>query len=363
MSPGRRRVAPLLMAHVVPGLEDLAWEELLERTGDTRRVATWSGIDRRAGVLLFRSSQPAHSLLDLRLSEDIFAVVASTRGLPPGKAALGAIKRLVRAGDGLDHALRCQREVSAARRRTRPAYRVVVRRAGRHAFRRVDAQRACEQGLASLFPRWRLVEDQAALEFWLQIIGDAAVLALRLSSEAMRQRTYRGVSLPAALKPTVAAALVRLARPGAGPLLDPMCGTGTLLAEATGARVSALGGDIESRAVRAAQRNLASVGAPGAVARWDATRLPLRDGAVAGVACNLPWGRRHHAGDLTHLYRRFMDEAQRVVRGGDRIALLTSERGIIERLLRGRRDLAIERRLRVIVRGTDAWMMALQKLD
>ena len=48
----------------------------------------------------------------------------------------------------------------------------------------------------------------------------------------MRHRTYKQEHLPASLRPTVAAAMVRLAelRPGQV-VLDPMCGAGTILAE------------------------------------------------------------------------------------------------------------------------------------
>lgn len=356
------RSSPLYMTHVVPGLEELAWEEVQERAGGVLRVATWSSIDRRAGVLLFRSSEPAEDLLDLRLTEDCFAVVAFTTQLPPGRRGLRDLIQLAAAGEQMETALRCHREAVAPHVRGRPTFRVIVRKAGSHAFRRVDAQRACETGLARRFPRWRLVEDDAVLEFWLQIIGEDAILALRLSSAAMRQRTYRGANLPAALKPTVAHALVRLARPRSGRLLvDPMCGTGTVLAEAAEAGIPVLGGDIELEAVRAARRNLQSLREYGRVAHWDTARLPLPDGIAGGLACNLPWGRGSNGGDLMDLYRRVLVEASRVVERGGCIALLTSQRELIERLLRGRRGLTVERRISVVVRGVDAWLVALRK--
>ncbi len=350
------------MAHVVPGLEDLAWEELVERTGDAQKVASWSGIDRRAGVLLFRSGEPAASLLDLRLTEDVFAVVGFTRHLPAGRRALREVSELARTGESMEEALRLHREAGVSRRRGRPTYRVIVRKAGRHAFRRIDARRACETGLTRRFPRWRLVEDGAALEFWLQIIGEVAVLGLRMSSSAMRQRTYRAASLPASLKPAVAHALARLAKPeGGGLLVDPACGSGTVLAEAGSAGLTVLGGDVARSAVRAAQRNLRAAGMTGSIARWDARRLPLAAGAAGGLACNLPWGRQQAVGDLADLYRRVLGEAARVVKSGGRIALLTSERELLERLVRSRRSLTVERRLQVTVRGTDAWLLALKR--
>jgi tRNA (guanine6-N2)-methyltransferase len=355
-----RRPAPLYLAHVVPGLEGLAWEELRERAPGARSVATWSGFDRRASALLFRSSASVEDLLALRLIEDLFAVVAMTRQLPPGRAGLRAIEGLVAEGD-VDPALALIRQAGPRRSSARPTYRVVARTAGERAFRRIDAQRACETALAERFRRWRPVEDGAALEFWLQVVGEEAVFAHRLSTAAMRLRTYRDASLPAALKPTVAQALVRLARPGRGPLLDPMCGTGTVLAEAADTRLAVLGGDVDGGALRAARANLRAVGGGGALARWDAGRLPLADGTVGAIACNLPWGKRHRIGSLDGLYRRVLAEARRVVRGGGRIVLLTADLRVLERVARKQRGLTVERRVHVVVRGAVAWAVALRK--
>jgi 23S rRNA G2445 N2-methylase RlmL len=300
--------------------------------------------------------------LDLRLTEDVFAIAGFTRRLRPGRRSLREISELTRTGESMEEALRLHREAGVSRRRGRPTYRVVARRAGRHAFRRIDAQKACEAGLARRFARWRLVEDDADLEFWLQIIGESALLGLRLSSAAMRQRTYRAANLPASLKPAVAHALARLAMPsGGGLLVDPTCGSGTVLAEAAGIGLAVLGGDIEQSAVRAARRNLLAAGVTASIARWDASRLPLAAGVADGLACNLPWGHQQVVGDRAELYRRVLGEAVRVVKNGGRIALLTSERETLKRLVRNRRGPAVEQRLRVTVRGTDAWLFALRK--
>ncbi len=351
-----RRPAPLYLAHVVPGLEELAWDELEERVASLRRVATWSGFDRRAGALLFRTDEPLRSLLSLRMVEDAFAVVAQTRRLPDGRAALQELARLATSGD-TETALRLHRESVPAKPKRRPTFRVVARVAGRQAYRRADAQRACERALAARFPRWRLVEDGAALEFWLQVVGQEAALALRLSAPAMRQRGDREVSLPKALKPTVAHALARLARPERnGWLLDPMCGSGTLLIEADSLGIRAVGGDANRPALRAARANAWRAG----VVRWDATRLPLRDGSVGGLVCNLPW--RGETNELSALYHRVVREAARAVSPSGRIVLLTAQPALLDRPAREHR-LVVEQRVRVVVRGAGAWIVVLRQPD
>jgi len=67
----------------------------------------------------------------------------------------------------------------------------------------------------------------------LHIHKDWASLYLDLGGASLHKRGYRVASVDAPLQETLAAAIVKLtAWDGATPLIDPMCGSGTLLAEA-----------------------------------------------------------------------------------------------------------------------------------
>ena len=75
------------------------------------------------------------------------------------------------------------------------------------------------------------------LRFHLHVQGTEAVLSLDLSGDSLHRRGYRVDSCEAPLKETLAAAIIRLSgwldRTDAEPvLIDPMCGSGTLLIEA-----------------------------------------------------------------------------------------------------------------------------------
>jgi tRNA G10 N-methylase Trm11 len=126
--------------------------------------------------------------------------------------------------------------------------------------------------------------------------------------------------------------MVRLAEPRRGmTLLDPMCGAGTILAEAIEyARPRKLGlkvwgGDQEANALRCAEINLRHVG-PVRLERWDATDLPLEAASVDLVVSNPPFGKQlSRPEEVGPLYRKLIPEQDRVLKPGGRAVLLVSE--------------------------------------
>src|SRR5262249_30409800 len=159
---------------------------------------------------------------------------------------------------------------------------------------------ALAKGLAGHLPTsWRPAEENAAVEVWLTIQGATAFCGLRLSTRQMRHRTYKVEHIPASLRPSVAAAMVRLGGVGPGMVVaDPMCGAGTIVGELMevlrarkGQGVKVLAGDCDRNAVRAADINLRRMPID-LLARWDATRLPLADGCLDRVISNPPFGKQ-----------------------------------------------------------------------
>lgn len=67
----------------------------------------------------------------------------------------------------------------------------------------------------------------------LHIVKDEAVISLDTSGGSLHRRGYRRDSLEAPMQETVAASIIRYSEwDGSVPLYDPLCGSGTLLAEA-----------------------------------------------------------------------------------------------------------------------------------
>ena len=205
---------------------------------------------------------------------------------------------------------------------------------GQHGYRRVDAREALAGGLAGHLPAsWRPVGEDAAVEVWLTIDGRTAVCGLRLSDRSMRHRTWKQEHVPASLRPTVAAAMVRLAEPRPDMLLlDPMCGAGTILGEAIDyarrhrlGTLQVSGGDEDPNAVRAAEINLRRLG-PARLERWDAMRLPLPAASVDRIVSNPPFGKQlSRPEEIGPLYRRLVPAYDRILKPGGRAVLLVSE--------------------------------------
>ncbi|HXG11168.1 MAG TPA: methyltransferase domain-containing protein [Gemmataceae bacterium] len=400
--PGSEPLPPCY-ALTLPGLEEIAAEEITDDLGgEVKRTAR--------GLVVFRVPAIDRTLLELRTVEDVFVLAWGTDKLSYRADALDSIRRWTAREADWDRLLRLHHAVRP-KPKGRPTYRLVTQMTGEHGFRRIDAREALAAGLAGKLPAsWRHVEEGAAVEIWLTIHGATAVCGVRLSDRTMRHRTYKREHLPASLRPTLAAAMVRLGsiRPGQV-VLDPMCGAGTILAEqlqrwgrpltphpsppegerggfsfplspasgerggfsfplspASGERgrgeggARAWGGDLDPAAVRAASINLRRLG-PVLLARWDAARLPLPDQSVDCILSNPPFGKQlGRPEEIGFLYRRVLPQYDRVLRPGGRAVLLVSDPAALKEAAAAV-GWKRERQFRVEVLGQPAFLSAWRK--
>lgn len=350
---GQAQTAPACYALVVPGLESVAAQEVEARLrGKVKRTAP--------GVVVFRLADVTPRILSLRTTEDVFLLAWGTGELTHRAEDLRRMQAWTAREAEWGQLLQIHHQIRR-KPKGKPTYRLVAQMTGAHVYRRADARDALAKGLAGKLPAsWRHVEENAAVEVWLTIHGSTAVCGLRLSDRTMRHRTYKLEHVAASLRPTVAAAMVRLAHaPPEGVLLDPMCGAGTILAEyiasspAESAPPRAWGGDREMSALRAARINLRRVG-PALLARWDARRLPLANACADRLVCNPPFGRQLGTPeDIRPLYRRAVAEFDRVLRPGGLAVLLVSEQPAL-RAAAGRVGWVSRRQLEVRVLGQPA---------
>jgi 23S rRNA G2445 N2-methylase RlmL len=317
---------PACYAIVLPGLEAIAADEITRDLGGEVRKS-------ERGLVIFRVKEITASLLKLRTVEDVFLLGWGTDSLTYRAVDLKQIRHWTAKEADWQQLLRLHHSI-APKPKGRPTYHLVTQMTGTHAYRRIDAKKEMAIGLAGVFPdSWKPAEENAAVEIWLTIHGKTAVCGMRLSDKTMRHRTWKEEHLPASLRPTMAASMVRLA--GAAPgdiVLDPMCGAGTIIGEQIelskqrrAGRVEVLGGDSDKNALRAAATNLKRVG-PALLVNWDAVRLPLAVESVDRIICNPPFGKQLASPEeIGPLYRSLVRESDRVLKDGGKAVFLVSE--------------------------------------
>lgn len=190
-------------------------------------------------------------------------------------------------------------------------------------------------------------------DLWLHlhILEDQATISLDVSGGSLHRRGYRVQSVEAPMQETVAAAVIRMSGwNGETALVDPLCGSGTLLCEAFmhGADIPAgflrqrfgftnlpdfqpelwdeesdlplgldrclslHGGDIDAKAVEASRANLDSLPGGDAVIIECKDFFARADLSGVTIVCNPPYGiRLGRDEDLDAWFRRFGDHLKR----------------------------------------------------
>jgi tRNA (guanine6-N2)-methyltransferase len=169
---------------------------------------------------------------------------------------------------------------------------------GRRNYNRKEIETSTGEAIAGIvglpFLDHDLIEPGAVdVSFRIHIRDTQAIVGLRVTARPLHRRDYRTASIPGALHPPVAFAMAMLggARPGLD-VIDPCCGTGTLLVEAKRLLPDsvAVGSDLSEVSLQAARSNGTNAGCALRLARADLGRLPYRDGSAGCVLANLPWG-------------------------------------------------------------------------
>lgn len=207
---------------------------------------------------------------------------------------------------------------------TEPVFSITASFVGRRNYSTDEIKETVAQGIRGEYG-WKYSPDDRAADLNVRIFieHELAYVGVRLGRHPLHERSYKVVERPGSLKPPVAAALLHLANVEAGQtLLDPCCGSGTILVEAALMGAAVQGGDIDAAAVEAARANAQAAGTAVNIEQWDACALPLPDARVERVVTNLPWGRQVVADE--GLYRGVCAEIERVLAAGGKAVVLTS---------------------------------------
>lgn len=297
------------------GLEDIAATEV---------AAVASGRVHQEGDRRLAAIAPLAACLRLRCVDDAFLDLGTWQGIAHTRAALEdlatRLRTLVRSG-ALDAALA---RVGRLRPLPRPVpLYVSVSSIGARNYSGPEVRARVGPVLAG---HGRVVverDDAAAACLRLALVHDRAFVGLRLGARPLQERG--AIHRPGRLSPPIAAAMARWVL-GAAPsgrgrrLLDPCCGTGTILQEASWLGAVAIGADWDGTALQGQD-------GAGWRLRADAHRLPFAAHAFAALATNLPWERQvgvhGGSGAAAALAAAIGAQVRRLLRPGGRAAILT----------------------------------------
>lgn len=324
-APGLARVLEL----------ELRYDKLLPP--GTRVDVSWQ---RGHDLLFLPRLAHAPKLAELRIAEDVFRCLIYGRY----KISEGQLDRL-----------------AAQLKPMGKRVRIVVSAEGTH-FNRHDLARWLAKQLAQ---RGLRPEAEAGATVFVFCVDQAYYVATRTRQAAETAgRARRAREREGSLPPTVAAAMAFLGKPGRrDTVLDPVCGSGTLLAEAHAYAPAATlhGIDTDQKAIKTARHNLAGI-EEATLVQGDAQATDLADSSVSLVLGNLPFGKQYgDAAENRTLYAALLDEMLRLAApAGWRAVLLAADAELLTDAAT-QRNLKVDRRLPVRVRGEAAAILVLSK--
>lgn len=234
-------------------------------------------------------------------------------------------------------------------------FRLIVTGDGSH-FSRQDTKRYLSRELERLKVQ---ITEHAKTALYAFCIDEAYYICLLRNADAdaplrqERQEERRG-----ALPPTIGAAMAFLGKPrDRDMIIDPVCGSGTLLAEANayapGARL--IGIDLDPGALESARRNLCHVDHCDLI-RADSTSTGFPPSSTTLCIGNLPFGKQFGSQkDNPALYKSLLSEMYRIgARPSWRAVLLTSDTEALDVAMMANPGLRVTRRLPVVIRGEKA---------
>lgn len=333
-----------------PGLEELACDELRERAREAG-LTNIQGVCRPAGLAGWASVSaegPFATLRECALGlRSVHHVIRPVHAFElAGPDPLGQIRA--------ELAALAIEELAAEG----TSFRVTCHRSGDHAFTSEDVERVAGAGLRDR--AWRPVSlRDHDVNVRVDVRGTRCTVGVQLTPRTLSERHLRPYLPHMALRANVAWALLRLAAPGAtrrpAALLDPFCGSGTILLEAgslwPGVRLH--GSDTSERSVQGARENLLANGLDGDLRAGDARELSkLWAGRrFDAIVSNPPFGRRigPHMGHEA-LFGALLDGIEEVSEPGTRVVLLVLKRGAFDRALE-RRAAYVLRHARIVELG------------
>ena len=349
----KETVIPHYSVLVRRGLVEITRREIQRRLQDKGRLEF---VTQEPEHILIRYSGDPRELLSLRSAEQVLLVVKALPKMSRSRHSLTALEKSLGRIDFQPYFDICRRV--GIRLRKRVTFCVRSRMIGMRNFRRADLQRGVERAFMAY--GWRAIQENPALEIWVEADEARVTISIKLSSSEMARRNYKRANFSTSLRPTVAYSLVQLSDPQPEDIfVDPMCGDGTILIERaySGRFRYLLGGDISLEAVEAAQTNIGRKYQPRQLFHWDTRTLPLDRRSVDKIVCSLPSGRKGaDKSEISELYWELLTECERALKPTGRMVLLTTQRFALDSLLKAQPAFTTKQRFRIDLRARNPWV-------
>lgn len=333
----------LLYGRTLHGLETLASQELSARFG-----ARVQSIGHRE--ILFSGVEPTR-LKDAGLLDDVFILCGQIEGLNHTRASLDRLRDSI-----LREHVTAVRQAWKQKGALPQSLKVVASFLGRRNYNRFEIEAAVGEPLARALGV-RLVEgreEEADSVLRVHMRDGVALLALRLFDRPLHRRAYKKVHYPGATVPQVARAIAVLAQIDAGMrVLDPYCGTCTILIEAGLVESGAAyyGTDISMPALLGGKLNAAAAGVTISLFQMSALALGFPDRCFDRILTNPPWGRQvQHRGQRQNAW----SELRRVLRDQGRAVVLVHEPGD------SHPGFLLESERHIRLSGQSSWLLSLR---
>jgi len=217
------------------------------------------------------------------------------------------------------------------------SFRVTCERRGEHEYTSMEVEKIAGKALVDRYGLKVRLEDFEANVF-IEIVDDACFIGLL--KEEYAHTSFFVFNHPAAIKPSVAYAMIRLAdvKPGMT-VLDPMCGGGTILIETALAvdNVKLYGFDVSEYFLEGGVLNAEAMGLSDKIVfkKVDCRQLSkIVDFKVDRIITNPPYGTKPlYKMDPCPLYFKCLTEMRKVLRDGGKIVIITLKPDCIKSFL------------------------------
>jgi alkylated DNA repair dioxygenase AlkB/23S rRNA G2445 N2-methylase RlmL len=217
---------------------------------------------------------------------------------------------------------------------------------GPHAFKAPTVEFEIGGAIAEYFPDIKPQMQDYDECIRADVVGNHVVVGTQLNvHDLSKGRHFIKFRNAVTLKTNLAFAMVRLANITPGDhVVDPFCGSGTLLLEAlevySGGKLYCTGLDVSRRSADGARENALAEGHGDDVCKFACSdarglRKHLQDDSVDAMISNLPWGVMTGSKmDLQTMYEVFLRTSWYVLKDGARIVMLVLRGLLVTRIVR-----------------------------